>query len=298
MVTQSTGVDWNKIDLILSTSRPTYNNQKPEIHPWYLDFLSLGKARAKGARADAYYYESASREEEASSDMPVGNTVYKNGSYQKLSAASYTHGEELINALNTSYKIAQKYSVPSNRAKKQVFIKSIEIPAEFNHYSVPSKESESFLTASIADWGSYDLVPGNATLFYNNTYVGKSYINSNITEDTLQISLGRDQGVVLTQEKVKDLCTHKKIGSNIKKNFVYEIVAKNTNREAVTIVIYDRIPVSKKNEIIVTLGDLNGAEFDSETGIIKWKMSIPAGESITLRFAYEVKYPKDKRINL
>ena len=165
-------------------------------------------------------------------------------------------------------------------------------------YSVPSKEKESFLTASVADWGSYDLVPGNATLFYNGTYVGKSYINSNTTDDTLQISLGRDQGVMLTQEKVKDLCHHKKMGSNIKKNYVYEIVAKNTNKEAVTIVIYDRVPVSKKNEIEVTLGSLDGAELDKETGIIKWKKTIPAGSSITLRFDYEVKYPKDKRVNI
>lgn len=300
MVTQSTGVDWNKLDLVLSTSRPTYNNQKPEVHPWYLDFVSQTKLNVRGARSDGYYDSNAPQvnEEIALEDISRGNTIYKNGSYQKVSAASYTWGEELVNALNTSYKIAQKYSVPSNNSKKQVFIKSIEIPAMFNHYSVPSKEKESFLTASIADWGSYDLVPGNATLFYNNTYVGKSYINSNTTDDTLQISLGRDQGVVLTQEKVKDLCNHKKIGNNVKKNFVYEIVAKNTNKDAVTIVIYDRVPVSKKNEITVTLGDLNGAQLDAETGIIKWKKTIPAGQAITLRFDYEVKYPKDTRINL
>ena len=298
MVTQSTGVDWNNLDLILSTSRPTYNNQKPEIHPWYLDFITHRKSTSRGARVDGYYIEAVEVESEMDADMPAANTIYKNGEYQKLSAASYTWGEKLINALNTSYKIAQKYSVPSNNAKKQVFIKSIEIPAEFNHYSVPSKEKESFLTASIVDWGSYDLVPGNATLFYNNTYVGRSYINSNTTDDTLQISLGRDRGVILTQEKVKDLCTHKKIGSNVRKNFVYEIVAKNTNKDDVTIVIYDRVPVSKKNEIVVTLGDLNGGELDKSTGIIKWKKTIKAGESIQLRFDYEVKYPKDKPINL
>ena len=303
MVTQSTGVDWNNLDLILSTSRPTYNNQKPEVHPWYLDFMAQSKLVSKGnnGRTDGYYVSSDLEMEEAPearNDVALGNTVYENGQYKALSAATYSWGQELMNALNTSYQIAQKYSVPSNKGKKQVFIKSIEIPAEFNHYSVPSKEKESFLTASIADWGSYDLVAGNATLFYNGTYVGKSYINSNTTDDTLQISLGRDQGVMLTQEKVQDLCHHKKMGNNIKKNFVYEIVAKNTNKEAITIVIFDRVPVSKKNEIEVTLGSLDDAELDKETGIIKWKKTIPSGASINLRFDYEVKYPKDKRVNI
>lgn len=300
MVTQTTGVDWNNLDLVLSTSRPTYNNKKPEINPWYLDFIRQVQTRGARSSANGYYTEGApvNNMEEMDATQKLGNTKYEDGVYKSIPAASYTWGEELVNALNTSYRISSRYSVPSNASTKQVFIKSIDIPASFNHYSVPSKEKESFITAAISDWGSYDLVPGNATLFYNNTYVGKSYIYSNTTDDTLQISLGRDQGVILTQEKVKDLCNHKRIGSNIKKNFVYEIVAKNTHKEAITIHIYDRVPVSKKNEIEVSLGDLNGAELNEETGILKWKRTIQPGESITLRFDYEVKYPKDKPVNL
>ncbi|MFT5878214.1 MAG: hypothetical protein ACI8SA_002080 [Dokdonia sp.] len=298
MVTQTTGVDWNKLDLILSTSRPTYNNQKPEIDPWYLDFVQQLKIR--GSMSNEYYTEGLTKMklEEIEVSQKMGNRVDSDDEYKSAPSASYTWGEELVNALNTSYKISSKYSVPSNASNKQVFIKSIDIPASFNHYSVPSKEKESFITASIADWGSYDLVPGSATLFYNNTYVGKSYIYSNTTDDTLQISLGRDQGVILTQKKVKDLCSHKRIGSNIKKNFVYEISTKNTHKETITIHIYDRVPVSKKNEIEVNLGDLSGAEINKETGILKWTKTVDPGQSVTLRFDYEVKYPKDKPINL
>jgi uncharacterized protein (TIGR02231 family) len=290
-VTQSTGVDWNNIDLILSTSRPTYNNQKPEISPWYLDYQTAMKSRSQAA---TLYGE---QNGEMSANDSYGNTVYENGQYKDLDAsksAGFVSGQALLNALNTSYKINSKYSVMSNNSRKQVFIKSIKIPAEFNYYSVPSMEKESFLTASITDWGQYDLIPGNATLFYNNTYIGKSYVFSNTAEDTLQISFGRDKGLVLTQEKVRDQCVTKKIGNNVKKDFVYEITAKNNKREEITIVIYDRVPVSKRNDIVVTNGDLAGAELDKETGILKWTKTIPAGQKVTIRFDYEVKYPKEK----
>jgi uncharacterized protein (TIGR02231 family) len=307
MVYQNTGIDWKTIDLTLSTSRPTYNNQKPELHPWYLDFYTQ-KALSSQAQVSYGWTTDAApinkpRMDEVDLDAAKGdnNYYYNKGEYKKIvkqKDASFVGAEVLMNALNTSYKIDQKYTVMSNNTNKQVFIKNIKIPALFNHYSVPSMEKESFLTASINNWDTYDLVPGNATLFYNNTYVGKSYIYSNTTDDTLQISLGRDQGVKLTREKVQDLCTHKKIGSNIKKTYAYEITAKNTNREEVTIVIYDRIPVSKRDAIEVTVGDMAGADFDKETGILKWTKTIPVGERITIRFNYEVKYPKDKRINL
>jgi len=300
-VSQTTGVDWENVDLVLSTSRPTYNNQKPELQSWYLDYYNAMQLR--GARADAggYFIDGVAVEEDVreNTPAPVGNSVYSEGRYKRLeSKANYSTGNVILNALNTSYKIQNKYTVMSNRTRKQVFIKNIKIPATFNHYAVPSMEKEAFLTASIEDWGSYDLIPGSATLFYNNTYVGRTDIFSNITDDTLQISLGRDRGVIVDQEKKRDLSTTKKVGGNIKKNFVYEISAKNTNKEEITIVIMDRVPVSRRNDIVVTLGELEGANYNKETGILRWTKTIPAGGKVTIQFDYEVKYPKDKVINL
>jgi uncharacterized protein (TIGR02231 family) len=301
MVTQSTGVDWTNVKLTLSTTRPLYNNQKPELHPWYIDFYQAQRSRAK-SRADAPSVYGQMEEVQMDSEQGVvGNSVESNGAYPLLKlekSASYSSGNQVLNALNTSYEISRKYTVPSNNARKQVFIKQIEIPAVFNHYAVPSMEKDAFLTASITDWESYDLVPGNATIFYNNTYVGKSYIFSKTAEDTLQVSLGRDQGVSVEREKVKDLCTHNKMGSNVKKNYVYEIVLKNTNKESVTMVVYDRVPVSRKKEIMVNIGGLSGGEFNPETGIIKWTKTLSPGEGETFRFDYAVKYPKGSNINL
>ena len=66
----------------------------------------------------------------------------------------------------------------------------------------------------------------------------------------------------------------------------------------VSILVYDRIPVSKRSEIVVTPGNLSGAKLNPETGILEWKIDIQAGERVTLPFDYEVKYPKDTTINL
>ncbi|WNH10152.1 mucoidy inhibitor MuiA family protein [Thalassobellus suaedae] len=39
-VYQSTGSDWNNVKLILSTNDPNTNNEKPEVNPKYLNFIS------------------------------------------------------------------------------------------------------------------------------------------------------------------------------------------------------------------------------------------------------------------
>ena len=297
LVNQTTGVDWKNIDLVLATTRPNYNNQKPEIHPWYLDYYNSYKVR--GARSNMYEMTVEESDDYESGVVSNADSPVSTEQFVKLDKkASYSSGNQVLNALNTSYKINSKYTVLSNSNNKQVFIKQIQIPAGFNHYAVPSMEKEAFLTASIADWGQYDLIPGNATLFYNNTYVGKTYIYSNTTEDTLQISLGRDQGVVLTRDKIKDLCTSKKVGSNTRKNYMYEISVRNTNKKDVTVVVKDRVPVSKRNDILVTLNGIDGAEFNKDTGILTWRIQLPASGKKTVSFGYEVKYPKDKKVNL
>lgn len=300
-VHQNTGLDWESIDVILSTSRPTFNNQKPTLHPWYLDFQNYRKS--KQLQSVSYGYESEPTTE-SRDDMEkdkASNYYYENGDYKKLqisSNASKGGATALVNALNTSYKIDRKYTILSNNSTKQLFIKEINIPAMFNFYSVPSMQKEVFLTASVADWAGYDLVPGRATLFYNKTYVGNSYINSNVTDDTLQISLGKDQGIVINHEKVKDLCSEKKIGNNKRKTYVYEISVKNTNQKVVSVVVQDRVPVSKRSEIVVTIKDIAGAEYDEKTGFLKWTKELKPGESINFQFSYEIKYPKDAKVNL
>lgn len=248
----------------------------------------------RGTRAGTDYYYIDGMKVVGSSSIP--NTIDQR-SYRTYQP-QYAKGELVFNALNTTYDIENNYTIFSHQNPKQVFIKQISIPASFNHYSVPGKERESFLTASIYDWGSYDLIPGNATLFYNNTYVGKTFVLTHTLDDTLQVSLGRDQSVVVEQKKISGLSTTKKNVSSIKKKQVYEITARNNGKSEVEIEIYDRIPVSKRKEIVVTVEELADADYNEETGILKWKKVLKPGEHLTWRIEYDVKYPKGKIVNI
>jgi len=341
LVSQGTGVNWSNVKLELSTTKASLTSQKPQVHPWYLDYYSpyslteyknklidkgnttangtlveedfknmavrsatdVGKNTAgvysvddgsgsiniRGARQYAnYYYIDGMKV----SSIPANYGIYRSTQPQ------YATGELVFNALNTTYEIENDYTILSHQNPKQVFIKQISIPASFSHYSVPGIERESFLTASIYDWGAYDLIPGNATLFYNNTYVGKTFVLTHTLDDTLQVSLGRDQSVVVEQKKISGLSTTKKTVKSVKKKQVYEITARNNGKGEIEIEIYDRIPVSKRKEIEVTVEEMAGAEYNKETGILKWKKVLKPGEHLIWRIEYEVKYPKGKIVNI
>jgi hypothetical protein len=56
--------------------------------------------------------------------------------------------------------------------------------------------------------------------------------------------------------------------------------------------------LSTNKDIEVELLDNGGAITNNETGVLTWKIELAPGESKKLRFAYTVKYPKDKTLNL
>ena len=62
--------------------------------------------------------------------------------------------------------------------------------------------------ALVTDWESYNLSEGEANLFFENTFVGKSVLDVKYLSDTLNISLGRDNSITVSREKQKDFSTH------------------------------------------------------------------------------------------
>jgi uncharacterized protein (TIGR02231 family) len=146
--------------------------------------------------------------------------------------------------------------------------------------------------ASLSDWEAYDFISGNANLFFNNTYVGQAYIDAGQTVDTLELPLGRDNHITIKREKIKDLSGNNTIGSSIKSTRTYEIKVKNTNRKKVGVTVKDQYPLSSHKDVSVKLLESEGAVVNDQTGVLTWKMDLEPGEEKTVKFAFEVKYPK------
>jgi uncharacterized protein (TIGR02231 family) len=156
-------------------------------------------------------------------------------------------------------------------------------------------DKDAFLLARINRWDSLSLMPGNANIIMDNVYIGKSFLNPNTTEDTLNLSLGRDKRIAINRELKKEFKSVKR-GDTKTEVFTYEISLKNNKKQAVEIDMKDQYPISRVKEVEVTLTDNGNAEVDSETGMLDWKVKLQPGESKKIRFTYQIKYPKDKFI--
>ena len=296
MIHQQTGVEWKDVQLTVSTGNPNANGVIPELFPWYLTY-STPYVRGSRAKA-AITYEGAMAPmavQEIESDMTSSDTlVVANKTYAKNSSSYTTVSESQTTAL---FKISTPYTIPSSGKTVNVKVQKVKLPADYRYYCVPKYSLDAYLQARITGWERLNLLPGRVNVFFEGTFVGKSYINPKNLNDTLNVSMGKDASIVLKRNKVKDKTGNQVMGSNKKMNLGWEISVRNGKKEKIHLVIQDQIPLSRNKEVEITLNENSGARVDEETGFLTWELDMEPGTTVKKRFDYTVKYPKKYTIN-
>lgn len=289
-VFQTTGFDWKNIKLTLSTGNPMLAGSKPELGTWYAYLTDIYTYR-KSSKAKSY-----SRTEAPKS--AVGG-VYDKEENELVDATTIadltTYTESQTSA---SYTISIPYNIPTDGKKYDVEIQKNTLAAEYLYYAVPKLDKTAFLVANVTGWEQYNLLPGDANLFFEGTYVGKSYIDPVETNDTLQISLGRDNNIVIERTKIKDLQSKSFIGNTKKMSYGFEISVRNKKKEAINIVIEDQVPITTNKDLEIEVEEISAAKYDKDNGKLEWKFSLNPTESKKMKLKYHVKYPKDKILQL
>ncbi|RYY57791.1 MAG: DUF4139 domain-containing protein, partial [Chitinophagaceae bacterium] len=155
-----------------------------------------------------------------------------------------------------------------------------------------------YLTAKILDWQELNLMQGEANIFFEGTFLGQSMLDLTTAGDTLSISLGQDKGVVVKRTLLKEFSSKKFIGSNRTDDRHYEIVVRNNKQQPVSILIEDQFPISTHKEIEVRDREYKGAKLEDDTQKISWTINVEPRKEEKREFSYEVKYPKDKSLQL
>ena len=203
-----------------------------------------------------------------------------------------------IQPTTTVFKIDDKYSLETDGKTTTIGIKQFDVPSIYDYYSAPKIDPSVFLTAKIVNWQDYDFQSGEVSLYFEGTYLGKTYLDLSATADTISLSLGKDNGIKIFRRLVKEYSSKKFIGSNRTETKDYEISVRNSKRAPVTLHIVDQYPVSTNKEISVDDVKTPDAKADKETGIISWVISALPGQERKLGFGYSVKYPRDRTVVL
>jgi uncharacterized protein (TIGR02231 family) len=285
-VFQNTGVEWKDVKLSLSNATPWIAGNVPVLYPWFIDYfepMPVMKSRMAMMSAKG---QAPAIMEAATNDMA------------KEEEAAPVVVEKQVGETTITFDVAIPCSIVSDGKVQTIEIQRSTVPAEYKYVTVPRVSPVAYLTASINDWAKLSLQSGEATLYFENTFVGKSSLDVTQLKDTLSLSLGNDNSILVKREKRQDFTSKKTFGSNKTETYSYLITVRNNKPGPIKITLNDQIPVSSNSGITVEATELTGGKLNSQTGFVNWDLEIKPQDIKQIILTYSVKYPKDKNIIL
>lgn len=285
MVMQKTGTDWDNISLSLSTGNPSISGTKPELSPWFLDFITTPYSS---------YRDKGTKKESDATPAPALMEGPPPMEAESTTLADFTKVNE--SGLQVLFEVGMPVSIPGDGKEQLVDIQKHKVEASYDYAAVPKVASEAFLMAKIHDWAELNLLPGEANVYFAGNYVGTTSLDPGLTGDTLAFSLGRDARVICTRKEIKDFTGKRFLKNDIEEEHAYEISVRNNRKESITLTVEDQIPVSKQNRISVEALELSGGKLDPQTGIVRWQITLAPGREEKKMVRFKVKYPKGSKI--
>jgi uncharacterized protein (TIGR02231 family) len=290
-VYQNTGVAWKDVKLSFSNATPWIAGDIPVLDTWFIDYYYpepkpgiVLRGVASGVKRDN---KAVMAEMDAEQTAELKEVEIMPAPVEKRS------GETTV-----TFDITVPYTLEPDGKVQTIEIQRTTTPAGFKYLTVPKLSPLAYLTGNITDWAKQGLISGEATLYFENSFVGKSYLNVNQIKDTLTVSLGTDNGILVKREKRQDFTSKRTLGSNKTETYSFLITLRNNKNSAIRIAVNDQIPVSTNSGIEVDAVELNGAKYNPQTGEVKWDLDLKPQENRQLILTYSVKYPKDKTIIL
>lgn len=273
-VYNNTGIDWSKMNLTLSTADPSLGASSPQLTRWELN----NRSDAQFGGDELKLYQSQA----AQGWSNINNNADPSQRYELITVSEVT----------AEFKIKRPYDIPSDARPYMVEVAEHTLPAEYRYIAVPKLDRDAFLQARITGWEDLDLVDGPANVYYEDRYIGVSMIRTAGIDDTLDLSLGRDNDIRVERKELEDKASRKAIGSERKQTMTYEITVKNNSPSAVRLTLRDQVPVSMDDQIKVELLELSDAELNAPDGFVSWPMELASGASNTVKLSYSIRHPR------
>ncbi len=287
-ISQKSGENWPGIRLSVSNVIPMKGIRLPQLQPWNLDVprpmpLMSRKSSAK-VMAEAPATQAAPGEALVEQDeMPA-----------KFAAAV---AKEL--PLSFEYQIPFPVDIESRDQVTILPLLTKKISAQTFHYSVPAKNSLTFLVAEAE--ADHELLAGKLNVYFSGRFIGDTYLTEKKPGQSFAMNLGADRGIKVRREKLLDKIKETYFGKiqrdTVVRSFAYKITAENIKETPAFLKIVDRVPVSKTDKIEIR--DLQiqpkptQENYQDKAGVHLWSFELSPSEKREVRIEFTVTYPKD-----
>ncbi|HEX7074976.1 MAG TPA: mucoidy inhibitor MuiA family protein [Hyphomicrobiaceae bacterium] len=292
-ITQRTGEAWENVALSLSTARPASNVSAPELRPITVDFEPEPRPMAEAAPE----MESMQRRRSASRTLGAAPPP---APAADMAAAKEQYAAASISEFAATFSVPGRVTVANTGEVKRVAIDETQLDPTLLVRAVPKREERAFLYAKLKLPRGSVFLPGQISLFRDQTFVGTGRLPQLSGGDEHELGFGTDDAVriryAVADEKRGETGL---ISTSRTDQRNYRITVKNLHERPIAFTVLDQIPTSLNQDIKVEL--LGGTaptrrEVDGKRGVLAWEGELAPDEERAIEFGYRITWPAAKNI--
>jgi hypothetical protein len=202
----------------------------------------------------------------------------------------------------TVFEIKQRQNIPSSREKKKVTIAVEALPVEKEFLAAPKLAETVSLIAKITNAAELLLLPGQASLFYDNDYISTADVPQVAANDRFTVAVGDVPGVKVRWRQKGPLRTETGgAGKKIQLTYEIAITLENLTRAPRTVLVKDQVPVTTSKDVTIDILQIvpepsKAALDEDETraGILAWPVSLGPLEKKEISLKFRITHPKNR----
>ncbi|MEK7270064.1 MAG: mucoidy inhibitor MuiA family protein [Planctomycetota bacterium] len=280
-VAQKTGEDWTGVELSLSTARPSIGAKRPEVALLLLQGVKIEKPKEV-------------KLEEAFKDIEKDQ---KGGEPPASPSDNVAAPLARLDDKGTSVTLTltNPATVPSDARPHKVQILTVPLPTEVVMETVPKMKPFAFHKATAKNQTGYPLLAGPVNVFRSSGFIGTGSVEYVPAGGEFSVSLGADDEVKVRRTFDRRLYESPKFLRSTKLvTYAYDFEIRNHKSAPQRIVLVENIPVSELAAVEVSFeSSLKPTEHKKDKGILKWDLTLAAGEKKAFRLTYTITMPKD-----
>ena len=289
IVAQSTGEDWDEVQLQLSTANPSAAGTLPAMTTWY-----LGR--------DAYYGDYS-----VVDNLMGGRGHYQDPAQAAVAAAAPTTGTEgLVQSEMTAgvrgsgavvFDIPGERTVAGDGSQQRLPMGSQTFAATMELAAVPKLVPEVYRQARFEYQGQVPMLPGAVSTYTGGDFLGSGTVDSVLPGEELQLSFGTDDNIEIHRQLVSREQEHLGMGKKtVRWTFHFRIALTNYAENTRTVRISDQLPVSEVDDVKVKLEETTPVDLAEESdgpGLLRWTVELKPGQEQFIDLRFSVTAPND-----
>lgn len=335
VVTQRSGEDWRNVALTLSTTRPTLIADAATLSPFWINLTPENQAANVTSISSAQTFNETinvtqstvngndytvylSHTGKPKAQANVGQVSQSTGMHNNVLAARMQNielsaSDDVVEAarksavpiselLSVSYPIAAKVSIPSRSDQQMFRITKLYLPVKFYYTATPLLSDCIYQSADATNSSKYALLPGPYNAYLDGQFAGRGQLKLVARGQNFTVGFGADTELRVARELVSKK-TEVNGGNNIA-TLTYTLKLLNFTNHPVPVRVWDRIPRTPDESVIITLGETTPAlseddgyqEDDLPVGLLRWDVTVPAQamgtKTMKLDYTFTIEYDK------